>query len=342
MKKRTPKKQSPVCRGGGNPGKKEPAPKRAKKSAIFGVATKIAKGHGISVIADQPNLAKGDCLFESLSQNINNRECFENKVTSDTDELREICVSELEKEFRKTDHYPGHNNLFVTDEQLSLWDKGWAKQKVPREFNVDHCNISDLTAAGIGHCVNKHILVFNTTNDIQPVTVYCGNYFDKTQNVESEIPIILAYDGQALHYESLLPKSELDIKRSISLVKAVLAGTYDKNDPKQHLRLTDAEKKANRAEYDKKRRSQGAVHDSEAKRKKLSREQETVEEKQDRLKKKNEYMLAFILCLQNSIFNCIIMIYLGKDFLERALLIECQTDSCQQVKRCERSFFNCI
>ena len=64
---------------------------------------------------------------------------------------------------------------------------------------MDHCNISDLTAAGIGHCVNKHILVFNTTNDIEPVTVYCGNYFDKTQNVESEIPIILAYDGQALH-----------------------------------------------------------------------------------------------------------------------------------------------
>ena len=58
LKKRTPKNQSPVRRGGGNPGKKEPAPKRAKKSAIFGVSTKIAKGHGIAVIADQPNLAK--------------------------------------------------------------------------------------------------------------------------------------------------------------------------------------------------------------------------------------------------------------------------------------------
>ena len=70
-----------------------------------------------------------------------------------------------------------------------------------------------------------------------------------------------------------------------------MAGTYDKNDPKQHLRLTDAEKKANRAEYDKKRRSQGAVHDSEAKRKKLSREQETVQEKQNRLNKVNDNIM---------------------------------------------------
>ena len=37
--------------------------------------------------------------------------------------------------------------------------------------NVNHCNISDLTAVGIGHCVNKHIWVFNTSNDIEPVTV---------------------------------------------------------------------------------------------------------------------------------------------------------------------------
>ena len=42
---------------------------------------------------------------------------------------------------------------------------------------VDHCNISDLTAASIGHCVTKHILVFNTSNDIEPVTVYCGTVF---------------------------------------------------------------------------------------------------------------------------------------------------------------------
>ena len=50
---------------------------------------------------------------------------------------------------------------------------------------VDHCNIIDLTAASIGHCVTKHILVFNTSNDIVPVTV--GQYFDKTQKFPIEL-----------------------------------------------------------------------------------------------------------------------------------------------------------
>ena len=39
-------------------------------SAIFEETISVAKKHGIALIADTPNAARGDCLFECVIDNI--------------------------------------------------------------------------------------------------------------------------------------------------------------------------------------------------------------------------------------------------------------------------------
>ena len=51
-----------VQRGGANR-------KKIKMSAIFEETISVAKKHGIALIADTPNAASGDCLFECVIDN---------------------------------------------------------------------------------------------------------------------------------------------------------------------------------------------------------------------------------------------------------------------------------
>ncbi len=192
-----------VQRGGGNR-------KKVKMSSIFEETISVAKKHGIALIADKPNAALGDCLFECVIDNINNRpESFPEKLQDGVDTYRELFVSEMEERFKSTEVYPGYGGKLISDETLGEWTAAWAQQMNPCEYNVQTFNVSDLVPLGLGHCIKRHILVF-TNNPNEEVKVFSANFFDETIVPESDVPVVIAYDINGLHYESLLERESLE------------------------------------------------------------------------------------------------------------------------------------
>ena len=58
-----------------------------------------------------------------------------------------------------------------------------------------------------------------------PINVAVSDAFVSTNKASTEIPIVLAYNGQ--HFESLIPTSNEDIQRTVELAKAYKTGRYD-------------------------------------------------------------------------------------------------------------------
>ena len=181
-----------VQRGGANR-------KKVKMSAIFEETISVAKKHGIALIADTPNAARGDCLFECVIDNINNRpESFAEKLEDGVDTYREVFVSEMEERFKSTEVYPGYGGKPISDETLGKWTAAWAQQMNPCEFNVQTFNVSDLVPLGLGHCIQRHILVF-TNNPNEEVKVFSAGFFDETRVPKTDVPVVIAYDINGLH-----------------------------------------------------------------------------------------------------------------------------------------------
>ena len=251
---------------------------------VFVKTIDIAKKHGISLNADLPNPGQGDCLFDSIVDNVNHRDCFQQNLEDSVDCYRELWVTELEEMYKSKEVFPGYGGKIISDDSLSEWTAAWMQQKNPGEYNVDQFNVSDLTPLGLGHCVNKNILVFSTDAN-EPVKVFPANYFDKQIQPDNDIPVVIAYDSQNLHYESLLPQSEDDNVKCSRLVSSVLNMTYDKDKPKAYLKKSDAEKKASKKEADHKRQENKSQSEKaeNAKRMRESRANELPDAKKARL-----------------------------------------------------------
>ena len=224
-----------VLKGGG---------KNSAPSGIFIEAIEIAKSHGIKLIGDTPNAALGNCLFDSVIDNINHRpNCFSEKLEDGVDHYRVLWVSELEEQYKLTPSYPGYENNPISDMEKCEWVAAWAQQMNSREYNVDPFNVSDLTPAGLGHCINRNILVFSNDN-AEPVKLFSANCFDVNRQIESDVPVIIAYDSHSLHYESLLPKGKIDIAKCTELVKSILNLSYNKINPVEFWEKAQKAKKA--------------------------------------------------------------------------------------------------
>ena len=217
--------------------------KTGQMSQIFLDTIQVAKNHGINLKPDTPNKAQGNCLFESIVDNVNNRSAsFPHKLDEDVDIHRLLWVTELEKKYKETPHYPGYNGNIITEAQKYEWEAAWNEQKQPFQYNVDAFNVSDLTPAGLGHCINKNILVFSN-DPYYPVKVYFANHFDKDRAIDTETPVILAHDSENPHYESLLPKGKTDIPKCIELVKSIQNNTYDKSNAMDYWKKAQNAKK---------------------------------------------------------------------------------------------------
>ena len=81
----------------------------AKKKAVVKddnlvkFATKLAKNHEIQVIPSPHNATQGNCLFESIIDNINAlaKDPTE-KLNDGIDSYRELWITELEERYKKT------------------------------------------------------------------------------------------------------------------------------------------------------------------------------------------------------------------------------------------------
>jgi len=183
-----------------------------KHSLIFQKAIGIAKKHGISVHADEPNSADGNCVFESVMSSINNSNCFQENFEESPNYYRKMWLDEVEK--FAYDNW----NLGKTEAE---WKYEWSILKCSRTYEYD---LGDLILPAIAHCIKKDILVFNTSElPYSPVYVIESSKLAGEAN-STEVPICLAYDQKP--YEALFPDSEDDVMKTIRLKRDIIEGNY--------------------------------------------------------------------------------------------------------------------
>ena len=170
-----------------------------------------AEFHGIHLHQGVKNLANGDCIFESVIDSVNTRDCFEESFDGTPAELRNIWMSIIEKVA-----FEGWNLGMSVEE----WKAGFDKLKQPGVYEL---TLGDLVPPGIAHCTRKNLLIFNTSPlAVSPIYVIAASTFGGC--ADTDIPVCLAYD-QA-HYESLVPSSDADIHKTVNLSQQFLHGRY--------------------------------------------------------------------------------------------------------------------
>ena len=203
-------------------GKGEDFGKSIANIAITAAATN--PGFEIALHHVIPNLANGDCSFESVTDQLNNsRNSATNSDFStcgtgrfeDPQALRLAVANDLKvnhlamEKFGKLDDFEGYQREVD-------------KLQVPGVWNV---KAGDLVLPGIAFTTRKNILVYNTNprNGFSPISVVSPSQLGGT--TDSNIPIVLCYSGS--HYEGLVPNTEEDVVKTIRLVEAYIGGGYN-------------------------------------------------------------------------------------------------------------------
>ena len=173
-----------------------------------------ARAHNINVHTVSKTAGDGNCIFESVLNNINLRESFLESYDGTADHWRNVWMTEVE------------------GRAYANWNCGLSEEEWLEEFHrlkssrIYECMLGDLILLGVAHCIQKDILIFNTsTLAHSPIYVIqssklCG------QLPNSEIPICLAYNQ--VHYESLIPTTSQDVEKTVSLKNQWLQGNYQK------------------------------------------------------------------------------------------------------------------
>ena len=175
-----------------------------------------AQKHNINLEPGRINSGGGNCSYESVIFNINDRSCFPEKFLMSPDVYRRVWnIDTMNK---------------VLDERIP-WNPGMTRKQIVAGFQevmepgvYEISFFGDMIMAGIACGVRKIILIFNTNPDISrtghdPVSVVDPR--DYGGNMDSEIPVVVAYN--LVHFESLHPVDEHDIEKSIKLVKSYIA-----------------------------------------------------------------------------------------------------------------------
>ena len=175
-------------------------------SPIVKKAIENAKFHGINLYPGTKNPGLGDCVFESVLDNLNTRNCFHENLIEDALFWRNVWMTEIEKIA-----YDNWNEGRTIEE----WKSAFNFLKQPGVYEV---SLGDLVPPGIAHCIKKNLLIFNTSPEaFCPVYVVPASMFGGSP--DTDVPICLAYNQS--HYESLIPCSHEDIEKTVSLSKQV-------------------------------------------------------------------------------------------------------------------------
>ena len=165
-----------------------------------------ASKHGINLKHGTPNPGTGDCAFEAVIQNNNDRSCFREKYEMTVDWYRRIWATDMANRARDTPY-----NIF-TDQQ---WQEGWAEMMTPGIY--ERGLFGDLMLAGIACGIKKILLIFNTNPNTPHDPIYVVNPSQFNVQADLEVPIVLAYNLS--HYESMEPCTSADIQSTIRLVR---------------------------------------------------------------------------------------------------------------------------
>ena len=108
-------------------------------------AIKNAQYHGINVYHGAKIRPDGDCVFGSVIDNLNSRECFDESLKPDPIYWRRIWMTELE-----------HVAYDVWNGSMSReqWKSAFHQLKQPGIYEVA---LGDYVLPGIAHCIKKNI-----------------------------------------------------------------------------------------------------------------------------------------------------------------------------------------
>ena len=193
--------------------------KEARMNKVTQMGIESARKHNIKMEPGRGNSGDGNCSYQSVIFNINDRECFKTKLPMSPDFYRRMWTIDLMNKIidRKIPWNPGMTNQEIQD--------GFQELMVSGVYEKDF--FGDMMLPGIACGVGKRILIFNTNVNItttghDPISVVDPR--DYGSDLDSEIPVVLAYN--LVHFESLHPVDELDIEKTIKLVNSYSAGSY--------------------------------------------------------------------------------------------------------------------
>ena len=72
--------------------------------------------HGLGLKAGKLNAANGDCLYQAIINNIENRQCYTNKIKESGKDLRTRCITKAQQEAHLIP-------CIKTDTTISEWNK---------------------------------------------------------------------------------------------------------------------------------------------------------------------------------------------------------------------------
>ena len=125
---------------------------------IFVRAISSAEKHGIKILPGRKNMASGDCSYESVIFNINDRNCFKEKLNRSPTYYRKVWTEDM---------------MMKTLNKTSSWNPGLSDQQIIEGFTemmepgvYERPFFGDMIMGGIACGVKKQILIFNTNADI--------------------------------------------------------------------------------------------------------------------------------------------------------------------------------
>ena len=87
-----------------------------EQSSLLSIAIENAKKHGINLLPDVLNRADGNCAFDAVMNNINQRSSFPEKLTLSSSTYRQIWVTELESE---SNNFPSLGAGYTEEERIN-------------------------------------------------------------------------------------------------------------------------------------------------------------------------------------------------------------------------------
>ena len=184
------------------------------ENEIFTKAIASAQKHNIKLKPGRKDRGYGNCVFEAVINNMNDRACFREKFRQTPNWYRKIWMDEMME--RIMDGICPWN-LGYTEQQIR---EGFEKVKETGVYEIDF--FGDIVIAGIACGIRKRILIFNTNKNLlhDPISVVDPKHHDIRIEIEDETPVVVAYNNY--HYENLHPVDDQDKQETIRLTNSYL------------------------------------------------------------------------------------------------------------------------
>ena len=154
-----------------------------ERNKMISRAISSARKHGIDLVPGRPNPGLGDCAFEAIIQNNNDRSCFQEKFLLPVNHYR--CIWTTDMANRTID---GPLNTYSRKE----WLEGWKQMQIPGTY--ERGIFGDLMLPGIACGIKKILLIFNTNENSPHDPIYIVNPELFNVRPDNIVPIVLAYN----------------------------------------------------------------------------------------------------------------------------------------------------